>query len=184
MLLPFWEPLFPGAVRVVATRNPLDASRSFLARRFPEKLARMLQFPAYFAFRWQLAMLELLGPRVSSTGEPLVVGFEHLLRSPVEQVRRLVRFLEASTGESRGEDAVWTLLEEIDPTRWHHRNEHGFFELAAVTAEQKELCRHLQRRAADTAEPFDPDRFPMPAYAWEYLRNFDIFAEQVIGEAV
>lgn len=183
LLLPFWAQLVADPICIVAGRNPYDASRSFLENRFPEKLKRIIQFPAYFSFRWQFTTLVQLSS-CAAWSDTLFVGYELMMRSPVEQVRRLVRFLDSATGVSHGDDAVWTLLEDIDPSSWHFRDEHAFFELGSITKEQKQLFRYLQRRAGDAAEPFAPEHFPMPPYAWEYLRNFDLFVEQAVGESV
>lgn len=177
LLMPFWERLFPHLLCVVAVRNPLDCARSFAASCFPEKLARTIQIPAYFGFRWQFTLLTLLA-LCDRHPDHLLAGYEPLLASPAEQVRRLGLFLDRSTGAAEGCDGrLETMQAAVDPGLRHQKAGAAFFDLPQVVDVQKELFRHLERRLAGTAEPFDAARFAVPAYAWEYLRSFDLFFE-------
>jgi hypothetical protein len=181
-LVPFWEKFIPDPVVVAVVRNPLDSTRSFARARLPEKLARMIRLTSYFTFRWQAANLTLL-ELAQRHPDHLFVDYEKILQSPVEQVRRLGRFLDVTTGTAEScDERLLPMLEAVEPGLWHCRTGPQFFELKQVLEEQKELFHYLKRRAAhagDPAEPFDPARFPIPYYAWEYLQNFEVyFAEQ------
>jgi hypothetical protein len=184
-LAPFWEKLIPDPVVVIVVRNPLDSARSFARVRLPEDLTRLIRLTSYFSFRWQAANLTLL-ELSQRHPDPLFVDYEKILQSPVEQVRRLGGFLDIATGATGTtescDERLFPMLEAVEPGLWHCRTGPQFFELKQVLEEQKELFRYLKRRAApagDTAEPFDPARFPIPYYAWEYLQNFEVyFTEQ------
>jgi hypothetical protein len=178
LLLPFWEGLLGEPILIVAVRNPLDGAASFAKRHLPEKTARQIRLAAYFGFRWQVCNLALL-ELCERHPDHLFVDYEQMLKAPVEQVRRLGRFLDAATKAAETcDERLLLMLEGVDPSLWHSKSGSLFFELPQVIEEQKQLLRYLRRRAAGVAEPFEPGRFPLPAYAWEYLHNFDVYLAQ------
>jgi hypothetical protein len=177
LIIPFWEKLFPDLLCVVVVRSPLDGARSFAACQFPAELAQAIQIVAYFGFRWQSTLVTLLA-LCERHPDHLLVSYEALNESPSEQLRRLALFLDRSTGAAETcDERLGMMLKAVDQSLWHQRAGAGFFDLPQVTDVQKNLFRYLQRRLAGAAEPFDALRFAVPCYAWEYLRNFDVFFE-------
>jgi hypothetical protein len=177
VLMPFWERLFPDLICLIAVRSPLDCARSFAASRFPEALARTIQIPAYFSFRWQFTSLTLLA-LCERHADHLLVGYDSLLAWPAEQVRRLGLFLDRSTAAAEScEGRLEAMLAAVDPGLRHQAAGAAFLDLSQVTRQQKDLYQYLERRMAGSDEAFDAARFAMPHYAWEYLRNLDVFFE-------
>jgi hypothetical protein len=187
LYLGFWEGVLgtPPAC-IVTVRRPHDAARSFAGASFPAEIGHRLKLVTYFVLRWQVlsrAILEAL----ERNPEHLVVAYEDLLKSPFRQVSRLCRFLDGQAGGD-GEDAAAAerlaeMLEAIDPGLWHQKSERSFFDLEQVLAPQKELLRHLDRRAAGQPEPFEPARFALPPYGQEWLDNLDALRFFLAGAA-
>lgn len=178
LLLPFWERFLEAPVLVVPVRNPLDGAASFARRRLPPRTARQVRLAAYFGFRWQAANLILL-ETCRRLPDHLFVDCEQVLRSPFEQVQRLARFLDTAVGGGGGEEErLLPMLEAMELGLWHGHGGSGFLDLPQVTPAQKELLLHLRRRAADAAEPLAAELDLVPAYAWEYLHNFEVYLAQ------
>jgi hypothetical protein len=178
LYLGFWERVLAAPpICIVTVRRPHDAARSFVRASFPEEMSQRLKLVTYFVLRWQVLLRATL-ESLERYPAHLVVAYESLLKSPVQQVDRLCRFLAARLG-SRAEPAerLGEMLEAIDPGLWHHKSEIPFCDLEQVLAPQKDLLGHLERRAADQPEPFDPARFAFPPYYREWLDNLDTFRD-------
>lgn len=170
----FWERILAAPACVVTVRNPHDSARSFARIGLGQEMSDRLPLTSFFILRWQLFMLSILD-YFERNPDHLVVCYEDLLRSPAEQVERLRRFLDRQLGlPEGGEERSARMLAAVDPALWRHRAESSFFEVPEATEAQKELLRHLKRRAADVREPFAPERYPIPPHYQEYLENFDV----------
>jgi hypothetical protein len=170
----FWERLVQVPACVLTVRNPHDSARSFARIGLGPEMADRLPLTSFFILRWQLFMRSILG-YFERNSNHLVLCYEELLRSPAKQVDRLRRFLDRQLRlTDEGEERSARMLAAIDPKLWRYRAANSFFEVAEATEEQKELLRHLHRRAADVREPFEPERYPIPPHYQEYLENFDL----------
>jgi hypothetical protein len=177
--MPFWERFLPAPVCVVTLRNPIDSGRSFARMNFSAAARRRLRTSAYFGFRWQFTMLAILD-YLERNPDQLFVGYERLLAEPAAQVSRLCRFLDAQLAPADAPaERLARMLDAVEPALWRNRAETSFLELPEVIAEQKELLRYLDRRAQDHAEPFARARYPLPAYAVEYLEDFNLLAQRL-----
>jgi hypothetical protein len=171
LALSFWEQIWKEPIYVVVFRNPHDSARSF-ERFLPPALQKRIQVTAYFALRWQHFMLVTLAHAERNPAK-LFLRYEGLLRSPVESCRRLCDFLDQQCVHSDGaDDRLLSMVETINPGLWRNKQEVSFFDLPEATPEQKELLRFLEAKTADPQIPFDPERFPLPAFGREYLENF------------
>jgi hypothetical protein len=176
LFLPFWEKLWTRPVYVVTVRNPHDSAASFEKIFLTPKLQERARLTAYFALRWQHFMLEILEHTEKGITPTLFVSYEELMRSPVEQCRRLWAFLNAQTGiEDEEGERLEAMFEAINPGLWRNKKEISFYDVPEASGEQKELFRYLQGKTRDKSEPFDPSRYPMPPCAREYLENFSLF---------
>lgn len=172
LYLGFWERILPRPpICLVTVRNPHDAARSFVRASFPAELSGRLRLITYFVLRWQVLFRAIL-PALAGNPDHLVLTYEGLLKSPVEQLGRLSRFLDLRLGGG-GADRLEQMFEAIDPGLWHQKSETSFFDLEQVLAPQKDLLRHLERRAASVPEPFVAADYSLPPYHREWLDNFD-----------
>jgi hypothetical protein len=177
----FWEKIVGHPVCVATVRTPHDSARSFARTSLPEPMHRQVRLTSYFGLRWQRFMLSVL-EYFERNPASLCVSYEDLLKSPVPQVHRLCAFLDRQFGRDEGfEDRFAAMLEAINPALWRNKSEISFFDLPEALEPQKDLLRHLRKRAADIREPFDPALFPLPPYAQEYLENFDLFMGFLVG---
>jgi hypothetical protein len=182
LYLGFWERILEAPpVCIVTVRNPHDAARSFARTSFPGELSERLKLVGYFVLRWQVLLLATLAALQRNPAH-LLITYEDLLKSPFPQVARLGSFLDGSLGSLEegggagdGLDRLEAMLEVIDPGLWRQKSETSFFDLEQVLPPQKELLRHLRRRAADEPEAFDPARFALPPCYREWLDNFEAY---------
>jgi hypothetical protein len=174
--MPFWELLIPPPVCVMTVRNPHDSARSFSRMMLGPEMSERISLTAYFCLRWQSFMLAVLD-YLERNPEHLVVCYEELLRDPAGQVLRLCRFLDRRfglAGDEDEEERAATMRAAIDPALWRNKAASSFFDVPEATGAQKDLLRHLHRRAADARQPFASESFPFPPYYQEYLENFEL----------
>jgi hypothetical protein len=180
LYLGFWERILKRPpLCLVTVRNPHDAARSFVRASFPPELSGKLQLITYFVLRWQVLFHAILAA-LERNPDHLLVSYEAILKSPVEQLGRLCRFLDGRSGGNAGdgmgdgmEDRLGEMFEAIDPALWHQKSETSFFDLEPIVEPQKDLLRHLLRRAAGGPEPFVAERYPLPPYHREWLDNLE-----------
>jgi Sulfotransferase family len=169
--LSFWENIWNEPIYVVVFRNPHDSARSYERFVVPE-LKGQVRITAYFVLRWQHFMLMTL-EHAERNPAKLFVRYEQLLRSPAESCERLCEFLDRQCAMSGGAgERLAAMTATINPGLWRNKQEVSFLDLPEVMPEQKALFRFLEAKTADPLAPFDPAKFPLPAFGREYLENF------------
>ena len=175
--LSFWQRVLPvPPLCLVVVRNPHDAAHSFARTRLPKDLAPRLRTTGWYALGWAALMRAVL-PALEGDPAHLILTYEELLRSPVVQVQRLCRALAAccAAAAELGSGRLAEMFERLDPGLWHSKSELSFSDLPQVDERHKDLLRHLHRRAAGGAEPYDASRHAAAPYHREWAENFDAF---------
>ena len=141
LTLPFWQQLVPSMRYVICVRNPVDATRSLIARCGIE-----LEQGYELWLRYTGAALAY-----TAAAPRLVVSYESLLNHTDREVARLATFI-GRRDQADAEDVRSAIASYLDEALWHHRTR-AADPAAAVPRALQELYDALMVEATAIAEP-------------------------------
>jgi hypothetical protein len=173
--LPFWRELLADPVYLVTLRKPHHSAQSYEKLILPPPFRGRIRLVAYFLLRWQGFMISVV-EELKRARSKLLVSYEALLSSPVEQCARICRFLEAEIGSADGESAgrVQRMARVVDPDLWRSTSSVPFSEVPESSPEQRALYAYLCSRLDGDLGDFDPLQYPFPACWREYAANIGV----------
>lgn len=177
LLLPFWTEIVDDPVYLATLRNPHHSALSYEKFSMPPILRDRVRLVGYFLLRWQHHMISIIEV-LKSARSKMLVSYEALVASPVEQCARICRFLDAETGVDRSEDEnaemVERMAQAVNPNLWRNAPEQPLASVPEASPEQKALFTYLSERLDGDLDDFDPSCYPFPACWREYLSNITV----------
>lgn len=170
--LPFLRQVFPEAVYLITLRNPYDSALSYEKLSLPAPLRDKVRLVEYTLLRWQHLMVTICEELKDHPGK-ILISYESLVASPLDQCARLCRFLTAQCAGGDG-GSLERMAQAVNPCLWRNHSRASFLDVPHASGAQKELFSYLSARLDGDVKDFDSSRYPLPEGSREYCANMSV----------